>query len=114
MTMQTKNSNGDEKPKFQSFTVDETTYQTLLTPAFEKRKVWQKPDEKKILSSLPGTAVKINVHKGDKVKVGQPILVFESMKMMNTVTAYQDGVIKEIFIKPGDKFSKNYLIFEFE
>ena len=111
--MQTKDSNG-EKPNFQSFTVDETTYQTLLTPSFEKRKNWQKPDEKKILSSLPGTTIKVNVQKGDTVKVGQTILVFEAMKMMNTVTAYQDGVIKDIFVQPGDKFSKNHLIFEFE
>ncbi len=114
MTMQTKKADGDEKPKFQSFTVDETTYQTLLTPSFEKRKNWVKPDEKKILSSLPGTAIQVNVKKGDKVKVGQTVLIFEAMKMMNTVTAYQDGVIKDIYVKPGDKFSKNHLIFEFE
>jgi biotin carboxyl carrier protein len=114
MTMQTKDSTGEEKRKLHSFTVEDTTYQTFVTPAFEKRKPWQKPDENKILSSLPGTAIKINVQKGDTVKVGQPILVFEAMKMMNTVTAYRVGVIKDIFVKPGDKFSKNHLVFEFE
>jgi biotin carboxyl carrier protein len=41
-------------------------------------------------------------------------LVFEAMKMLNVVKSYKDGVIREIVVKPGDKFPKNHLLLEFE
>lgn len=110
------NNNDNEKGKleYKTFVFEETKYKTLLTPKFENRVKWEKPDERKILSYLPGTLKKLAVKKGDKVKKGDVLLVFEAMKMMNTVKAQQNGVIKEIHMKVGDKFPKNQLLLEFE
>jgi biotin carboxyl carrier protein len=110
--MQTKDS--DEKKEFKTLDINETKYQTLFTTKFENRKAWEKADERKILAYLPGTAVKVNVKKGDKVKAGQLLLVFEAMKMMNTVKATKDGIIKEVYAIPGEAFPKNFVVLEME
>jgi biotin carboxyl carrier protein len=86
----------------------------MLTSKFENRSTWIKPDEKKIFSLLPGTIVKIEVKKGDKVKSGQKLLVMEAMKMLNLVRSDQNGIIKDVYVKPGDKISKNMFMLEFE
>ncbi len=113
--MQNNNEvNEKDKHEFKTFVFEETKYKTLLTPKFENRVKWEKPDERKILSYLPGTLKKLAVKKGDKVEKGDVLLVFEAMKMMNTVKAQQKGVIKEIHMKVGDKFPKNQLLLEFE
>jgi len=108
--MQTK----DEKLNFKTLVINETKYKTLLTTKFENRKAWEKPDEKKILAYLPGTAVKVNVKKGDKINAGQELMVFEAMKMKNSIRVQHAGVIKEVFVKVGDSFPKNFVMLEME
>lgn len=110
----TIDSNEGEKPKFQTLVVNETKYKTLLTPKYENRKAWVKPDEKKVYSVLPGTILKINVKKGSKVNEGQDLLLFEAMKMINTMKADRSGIIKDIYIQTGDKLPKNFLMLEYE
>jgi biotin carboxyl carrier protein len=108
------NTKEGEAPAFKTLTIEDTVYKTLLTDKFELRTKWEKPDARKIFSYLPGTLIKLNVKVGDKIKIGQQLLVFEAMKMMNNVKADQDGVIKDILVKPGDKFPKNQQLLEFE
>lgn len=112
--MQKKNTNEGEKLQYKTLTIEDTVYTTLLTEKYENRAQWIKPDEKRIYSYLPGTLIKLNVKAGDTIKLGQTLLVFEAMKMLNTVKADQAGKIKEILVKPGDKFPKNHLLLEFE
>jgi biotin carboxyl carrier protein len=112
--MQNKESKDGVKPVFKILTIEDTDYKTTLTEKFESRVKWEKPDHRKICSFLPGTLIKLNVKIGDKVKPGQPLLIFEAMKMMNVVKANQEGVIKDILVKTGDKFPKNQLLLEFE
>jgi biotin carboxyl carrier protein len=103
-----------EKAGLKALVIDDSVYTTKLTEKFEKRKVWQNPDARKIFSFLPGTVLSISVKKGEKVKAGQVILTFEAMKMVNTVKTSIDGIVKEINIKAGDKVPKNLLMFELE
>lgn len=112
--MQKKNTNEGEKLQYKTLTIEDTVYKTLLTNKYETRTKWIKPDERRIYSYLPGTLIKLNVKAGDTVKVGQPLLVFEAMKMMNTVKSDQAGKVKEILVHPGDKFPKNHLLLVFE
>ena len=57
---------------------------------------------------MPGTIVDIRVNVGDTVKVNQPVMVLEAMKMENEVVAERDGVIASIdvakgaMVNPGD------------
>ncbi|MDZ5698327.1 acetyl/propionyl/methylcrotonyl-CoA carboxylase subunit alpha [Chelativorans sp. M5D2P16] len=45
---------------------------------------------------MPGLVKLVRATAGEKVKVGQPLLVLEAMKMEHTVTAPHDGIIAEI------------------
>lgn len=112
--MEKKDIKETDKPEFKTFVLEETKYKTLLTKKFETRVKWEKPDERKILSYLPGTLKKLAVKKGDKVEKGDVLLVFEAMKMMNTVKAETKGTIKDVHVSIGDKFPKNTLLLEFK
>jgi biotin carboxyl carrier protein len=47
---------------------------------------------------MPGEVVKVMVKPGDKVKSGDPLLVMLSMKMENTIEAFEDGTVEEVYV----------------
>ena len=51
---------------------------------------------------LPGTIYAINVKVGDKVNVGDVVLVLEAMKMQNNIEAETAGTVTSILVNPGD------------
>ena len=51
---------------------------------------------------LPGTINAINVKVGDKVNVGDVVIVLEAMKMQNNIEAEQSGVVTAVNVTPGD------------
>ncbi len=55
-----------------------------------------------IATPMPGKVVEVLVEEGAEVKAGQPVLILESMKMQNDITAGRDGVVKKIHFKAGD------------
>lgn len=57
---------------------------------------------KKIIAPMAGKVLKLNVHKGDRVKSGDTLVIIEAMKMQNEIKAAADKVISEILIKEGD------------
>ena len=52
---------------------------------------------------MPGKVIEVNIKKGQKVTVGDPLVVIEAMKMNHTIAADQNGIIDEIFINVGDQ-----------
>lgn len=64
------------------------------------------------LAPEPGAANFVSV--GDKVKVGQTVLIIEAMKTMNQIAADKDGTIKEILIDNAQpvEFGEPLLIIE--
>jgi biotin carboxyl carrier protein len=89
-------------------------YKTFLTKKFENRKPYIAHDPLKVYSFLPGTIQKLIVKEGQIVKKGEPMLILESMKMMNIVRVPIDGKVKSIHVQPGEKIPKDHLIVEFE
>jgi biotin carboxyl carrier protein len=59
-----------------------------------------------IKSPLPGTILDIFVREGDKVEIGQKVLLLEAMKMENNIESDKAGVVKEI------KVSKSSAVME--
>jgi biotin carboxyl carrier protein len=55
-----------------------------------------------IKALMPGRIARVLVEKGQSVSRGAGLLVLEAMKMENEIPAPADGVIDEIFVKPGD------------
>ncbi len=58
-----------------------------------------KPREKKgvgsIKAPLPGTILEVKVKPGDKVKVGDKLLIMEAMKMENNINSDREGTIED-------------------
>ena len=51
---------------------------------------------------LQGTIVSIDVREGDRVYVGQPLLVMESMKMEHVINAELSGIVRQLAVAEGD------------
>ena len=64
----------------------------------------------KLIASIPGMIVEITKSVGDKVTSDETVIIFEAMKMMNSVKAGVNGTVKEVHYASGDSVSKGDLI----
>ena len=55
-----------------------------------------------VKAPLPGTISSINVKVGDKVNVGDTVVVPEAMKMQNNIEAENSGTVTSILVNQGD------------
>lgn len=55
-----------------------------------------------VSSPMPGRVLKVLVNVGDEVAANHPLIVVEAMKMENELRSPGAGVVKEVFVKPGD------------
>jgi propionyl-CoA carboxylase alpha chain len=73
------------------------------------------PDTSKlVMSPMPGLLTKVAVKVGESVTAGQKLASIEAMKMENTISAMQDGVVAEICAKEGESLAVDQLIIRFE
>ena len=91
--------------EYVDFVVTARKYKTTLTAKYKNRKMWHKPFVGDVISTLPGTVVKIYVEKGQEVEAGQLLLIHQAMKMYNRIVAPVSGVITELDVTEGDKLS---------
>lgn len=67
-----------------------------------------------IRALMPGRIVRVNVTVGAPVTAGQPVLVMESMKMENTITAPKDGTVRSVLVNEGDSVQYGQTMMEIE
>lgn len=65
-------------------------------------------------SPIAGIVVRINVQPGQQIKVNDPMLVLEAMKMETNITAPFDGVVKAVTVAMGQAVQSNQVVVEFE
>ena len=65
-------------------------------------------------SPMPGQVLRIVVAPGQQVKIGDPLVVLEAMKMEQTVKAAIDGVVGAILVKPGEVVAPGQTLVEIE
>lgn len=99
---------------FDSFHLDDITYDTILTQKFKNRKTYQVTDPKKIIAFIPGKIKKVHVKKKSKVKEGEILLILEAMKMNNNIFSPIKGTIKEVYVTAGMSVAKGALLAEFK
>lgn len=104
----------NKENEYVDFVVTARKYKTLLTEKYKNRKMWYKPFVGDVISTLPGTIVKIHVEKGQTVEAGQLLLIHQAMKMYNRIVAPVAGVITELDVKEGDKITKDHLMVKIE
>jgi len=68
-----------------------------------ERKLVKTPvlDRGVIAASMPGKVVLLRVKAGDSVRVGDVLLVLESMKMENEIASPVSGTVKEVKVSEG-------------
>jgi biotin carboxyl carrier protein len=96
------------------FNIQGDIYYTTFTRKYENRKSWSKPNDKEVLSYIPGTVKEVLIKEGDIVVAEQKIAVLEAMKMLNTIYSPLTGKIKSVKIKTGDRIPKGIVMIEFE
>ena len=55
-----------------------------------------------LLALMPGKILKVLVSEGQKIKMGEPVIIMESMKMEQTIVSSTDGVINSINVNEGE------------
>ena len=55
-----------------------------------------------VKAPLPGTITEVKVNVGDKVNIGDIVLVLEAMKMQNNIESEYAGTVTAINTKPGE------------
>src|SRR3954451_8141984 len=67
-----------------------------------------------VVSPMQGTVVSIDVAAGDVVRVGQSLVVLESMKMEHVIAAEWSGTVTSIAIAVGDTVMTDDLLLAVE
>jgi biotin carboxyl carrier protein len=67
-----------------------------------------------LVSGMPGKIVHIFVKPGETVKMDQPLLVMEAMKMENEIRASANGVVKSVNVEKGISIESGQLLMTFE
>lgn len=67
-----------------------------------------------VRSPMPGKVVRILRNAGDRVEVGEAVLVFEAMKMQNEIRAPAAGVIANMMVATGELAEAGAPLFRLE
>jgi pyruvate carboxylase subunit B len=63
-----------------------------------------------IQAPMQGMVVKVRVGPGDKVRLGDVVVVLEAMKMQNDIVATVAGTVREVFAKEGSIVAPNEVL----
>ncbi|MEI6758164.1 MAG: biotin/lipoyl-binding protein [Chlorobium sp.] len=83
-------------------------------PAPPKAPVLTIPGTSLIKAPLPGTIIAISVEPGMAIKLEQPVLVLEAMKMENNIFADKPGIVKTVRVAVGDTVMQGDILIEIE
>jgi acetyl-CoA carboxylase carboxyltransferase component len=67
-----------------------------------------------VVAPFAGTVLSVAVGTGDRVHVGQSLLIIESMKMEHEVAAARSGTVRQVRVGPGDAVAANAVLLEVE
>lgn len=70
----------------------------------------EKSDDFVLKAPMPGSVVSLRKKTGDRVKMGDTILILEAMKMENALKSPVEGIIKEVRCTGGDQVPKDYVL----
>lgn len=88
------------------------SFGTWLIKAANERRVSSDLLSEEIVSPMPGVVIAINVKKGDLVKIGDPLVIIEAMKMEHIVRARRPGHVAACNVACGTKVRVGQLLLE--
>jgi len=83
-------------------------------PSPPKAPVLNTPGLSMIKAPLPGTIISIAVEPGMQIKLEQPVLILEAMKMENNIFAEKPGIVKTVKVAVGDTVMQGDILIEIE
>ncbi|KAI0204169.1 carbamoyl-phosphate synthase subunit L [Astrocystis sublimbata] len=87
---------------------------SLVSPTWYEKALGLKEVTASVAAPMPCKILKNEVQEGDTVVKGAPLVVIESMKMETVIRSPQDGVIKRLAHKAGDKCKAGTVLVVFE
>ncbi|MCX7876265.1 MAG: acetyl-CoA carboxylase biotin carboxyl carrier protein subunit [Melioribacteraceae bacterium] len=111
------NKNENEKTRFliDGWYIDSVARTKIEETAFElQRNIEKQKHHSEIKAPMPGLILKIKKKVGEKVEIGEPVLILEAMKMENEIHSPATGIVKTINFKEGDSVEKNSIIMVIE
>ncbi len=66
----------------------------------------------RLVSPMPGKVISLFVEKGQKVRIGDSLVIIDAMKMENLLCAESEGIVESIHVAPGDSLSVDQIILE--
>jgi biotin carboxyl carrier protein len=66
----------------------------------------------RVKAPIPGLVTRLLVSQSQKVRVGQPLLYLEAMKMENEIVAPRSGVVSQLNVKPGQSVALDEVLVE--
>ena len=94
--------------------VDGAKYPTRPTRNYLARKPVVVNDPKRIMARIPGAILSVLAEPGREVARGDGIVVFEAMKMRNTIASTIAGRVKTLHVETGTLVAKGDLLVELE
>ncbi|MCB2221538.1 MAG: biotin/lipoyl-binding protein [Bacteroidetes bacterium] len=86
--------------------------QEVPAPRRSESKIKKSIGAFQIKAPLPGNIMQLFVNTGDEVKKGDKLLIYEAMKMENTILAEKDGTVSAIKVQPGDSVLEGDVLIE--
>jgi biotin carboxyl carrier protein len=68
---------------------------------------------KELRAPIPGLVRQVNVQVGDQVDSGDSLFILEAMKMENVLKSPVNGIVSDLFVKPGESVEKNQILLSF-
>ena len=65
-----------------------------------------------VKTPLPGNIMHVFVKDNDEIKRGDKLVMYEAMKMENTIYAEKEGIVSKIKVKPGDTILEGDVLME--
>ncbi len=99
--------------------IDGRTYQVQISDAVDQQilkmnlKSKKSNQLKELRAPMPGLVRQVNVQVGDQVDSGDALFILEAMKMENVLKSPVNGIVSDIFVKPGESVEKNQILLSF-
>lgn len=86
--------------------------QEVPAPKRSETKIHKSIGATQIKAPLPGNIMQVFVNVGDEVKRGGKLLLYEAMKMENTILAEKDGQVTTVKVQKGDSVLEGDILIE--
>ena len=99
--------------------IDGRTYQVQISDAVDQQilkmnlKSKKSNQLKELRAPMPGLVRQVNIQMGDQVDSGDALFILEAMKMENVLKSPVNGLVSDLFVKPGESVEKNQILLSF-